>query len=186
MTVAPSGPSWAVVPVPTVFTCAEAALGTMNATVKTAATKAVRRYPIAVPPYSLRHSFASLLLAGGRQPGYVARQLGHSTAVLWEHYEHLISELGPDLCQRPSVSPQPRPSVLPAGGRVFSPLVAIGSPHCVGCAAGAAEPCAERGAERRWPRREPSGQGRHPLAGGRLGESVAVAAVGDEHVGVVE
>jgi integrase len=48
-------------------------------------------------PYSLRHSFASLLLAGGRQPGYVARQLGHSTAILFEHYEHLISELGPQV-----------------------------------------------------------------------------------------
>jgi integrase len=40
-----------------------------------------------VTPYALRHSFASLLLAGGRQPGYVARQLGHSTEVLWDHNE---------------------------------------------------------------------------------------------------
>lgn len=48
-------------------------------------------------PYSLRHSFASLLLAGGRQPGYVASQLGHSTAILCDHYEHLIKELGPDV-----------------------------------------------------------------------------------------
>lgn len=43
-------------------------------------------------------------------------------------------------CQRPSVSPQLRPSVLPTGGHVFSPLVAIGSPHYVGCAAVVAEP----------------------------------------------
>ncbi len=32
-------------------------------------------------------------------------------------------------CQRPSVSPQLRPSVLPSGGHVVSPLVAIGSPQ---------------------------------------------------------
>ena len=33
------------------------------------------------------------------------------------------------ICQRPSVSPQRRPSDLPNGGRRFSPLVAIGSPQ---------------------------------------------------------
>jgi hypothetical protein len=32
-------------------------------------------------------------------------------------------------CQRPSVSPQRRPSDLPGGGHLFSPLVAIGSPQ---------------------------------------------------------
>ena len=32
-------------------------------------------------------------------------------------------------CQWPSVSPQVRPSVLPTGGHVFSPLVAMSSPH---------------------------------------------------------
>jgi hypothetical protein len=36
-------------------------------------------------------------------------------------------------CQRPSVSPHPRPSFLPAGGHGFSPLVAIESPHHRGC-----------------------------------------------------
>ena len=36
--------------------------------------------------------------------------------------------LGGVECQWPSVSPQLRPSVLPGGGRVVSPLVAIGSP----------------------------------------------------------
>jgi hypothetical protein len=35
-------------------------------------------------------------------------------------------------CQRPSVSPQVRPSALPTGGHVFSPLVAMSSPHGVG------------------------------------------------------
>ena len=43
-------------------------------------------------PYALRHSFASLLLAEGRQPLYVARQLGHSIAVLLSTYAHLIDE----------------------------------------------------------------------------------------------
>ena len=43
-------------------------------------------------PYDLRHSFASLLLAEGRQPMYVAGQLGHSVAVLLSTYGHLLSE----------------------------------------------------------------------------------------------
>ncbi len=43
-------------------------------------------------PYDLRHSFASLLLAAGRQPVWVARQLGHSLAVLLSTYAHLIEE----------------------------------------------------------------------------------------------
>ena len=37
--------------------------------------------------------------------------------------------VGGAVCQRPSVSPHGRPSVLPDGGHVFSPLVAIGSPQ---------------------------------------------------------
>jgi integrase len=43
-------------------------------------------------PYDLRHSFASLLLAEGHQPLYVAKQLGHSLAVLLSTYAHLIDE----------------------------------------------------------------------------------------------
>jgi integrase len=43
-------------------------------------------------PYDLRHGFASLLLAEGRQPLYVSRQLGHSVAVLLDTYAHLIDE----------------------------------------------------------------------------------------------
>jgi integrase len=42
--------------------------------------------------YDLRHSFASLLLAGGHRPLYVARQLGHSLAVLISTYAHLFDE----------------------------------------------------------------------------------------------
>jgi integrase len=43
-------------------------------------------------PYDLRHSFASLLLAQGRQPVLVAKQAGHSLAVLLSTYAHLIDE----------------------------------------------------------------------------------------------
>jgi integrase len=43
-------------------------------------------------PLRPAHSLASLLLAEGRQPTYVARQLGHSVAVLLSTYAHLISE----------------------------------------------------------------------------------------------
>ena len=78
-----------------------------------------------------------------------------------------------EACQWPSISPHSRP--------VNSPLVAIVSP-------------------RWWPSDLPirghrfsprgvgsgSGQGRHPLAGGCLGESVAVLAVGDQDVRVVQ
>jgi hypothetical protein len=70
-------------------------------------------------------------------------------------------------CQRPSVSPHPRPSFLPGGGHDFSPLVAIFSPHHVGARSGLA-------------------QGLHPLAGGRLGEPVAVLSFGDQDVGVMQ
>jgi len=40
----------------------------------------------------LRHSFASLQLAEGHQQLYVARQLGHSLAVLVNTYAHVIDE----------------------------------------------------------------------------------------------
>jgi len=70
-------------------------------------------------------------------------------------------------CQWPSGSPQLRPSFLPARGHDFSPLVAIVSPH--------------RGVSG-WG----SVQGRHPLAGGCLREPVAVLAIGEDHVSVVQ
>jgi integrase len=44
-------------------------------------------------PYALRHSFAGLLLHEGRSVVYVARQLGHSTAVCLRTYGHVIEEL---------------------------------------------------------------------------------------------
>lgn len=43
-------------------------------------------------PYDLRHSFASLLLAEGRQPIWCAKQLGHTLAVFLSTYAHLIDE----------------------------------------------------------------------------------------------
>jgi integrase len=44
-------------------------------------------------PYDCRHSFASLLIHEGRSVVYVARQLGHSTAVCMRTYAHVIDEL---------------------------------------------------------------------------------------------
>jgi len=43
-------------------------------------------------PYDLRHSFTSLLLAAQRQQLFVAKQAGHSVAVLTSTYSHLIDE----------------------------------------------------------------------------------------------
>lgn len=44
-------------------------------------------------PYSLRHSFASLLLHEGRSVIYVARQLGHDGRLTLGRYGHVIDEL---------------------------------------------------------------------------------------------
>jgi len=43
-------------------------------------------------PYDLGHSFASLLLAEGKQPIWCAKQLGHTVAVFLSTYAHLIDE----------------------------------------------------------------------------------------------
>lgn len=43
-------------------------------------------------PYDLRHSFASLMMAQRHQESWVARQLGHSVAMLQKTYWHLIAE----------------------------------------------------------------------------------------------
>ena len=43
-------------------------------------------------PDDLRHSFASLLLAEGKQPIWCAKQLGHTLAVFLSTYAHLIDE----------------------------------------------------------------------------------------------
>lgn len=47
-------------------------------------------------PYDLRHSFASLLIAEGKDVVYVARQLGNSPAVCSSTYLHLFDEFDPD------------------------------------------------------------------------------------------
>jgi integrase len=44
-------------------------------------------------PYTLRHSFCSLLLHEGRSVIYVARQLGHGAQLTLETYGHVIDEL---------------------------------------------------------------------------------------------
>ena len=46
-----------------------------------------------VTPYTLRHSFCSLLLAEGRSVIYVARQLGHGARLTLGTYGHVIDEL---------------------------------------------------------------------------------------------
>jgi integrase len=43
-------------------------------------------------PYTLRHSFASLLLHEGRSVIYVARQLGHDARLTLTRYGHVIDE----------------------------------------------------------------------------------------------
>ena len=44
-------------------------------------------------PYTLRHSFCSLLLHEGRSVIYVARQLGHDAQLTLGTYGHVIDEL---------------------------------------------------------------------------------------------
>ncbi len=52
-----------------------------------------RRAGVDVPPYSLRHTFASLLIAERRTPHEVAALLGHATPQLTlTTYGHLFAE----------------------------------------------------------------------------------------------
>jgi integrase len=45
------------------------------------------------PAYQLRHTFASLCLANGLQPTWVAKMLGHATAqVTFKHYARFIDD----------------------------------------------------------------------------------------------
>ena len=44
-------------------------------------------------PYTLRHSFASLLLHEGRSVIYVARQMGHDARLTLTRYGRVIDEL---------------------------------------------------------------------------------------------
>jgi hypothetical protein len=81
-------------------------------------------------------------------------------------------------CQWPSRSPHWRPSFLPSDGQFFSPVVATKVPTVQGVGGLVATklPSPVGGL----------GQGFDPLAGGRLGEAVAVGSVGDQDVGVVQ
>ena len=56
-------------------------------------TKAATAVGIDAVPYSLRHSFASLLVAEQRNLAEIAGQLGHSLMVLSSTYAHVIEEL---------------------------------------------------------------------------------------------
>lgn len=45
-------------------------------------------------PYDLRHTFASLLIAAGKNPLYIARQMGHHSAgFTLDTYGHLMESL---------------------------------------------------------------------------------------------
>ena len=133
-------------------------------------------------PHQLRHAHAVELLHEGIALPLIQRQLGHSHLSTTGTYlqgisaEEIISTVHAR-CQWPSVSPH--------WWSLNSPLVAIVSPHW-------------------WPSDLPirghrfspagswvgvgsgSGEGLHPLAGGRLGEPVALLAVGDDHVRVMQ
>ena len=54
--------------------------------------RAAARIGIDATPYTLRHSFVSLLLAAGRRRSEVAEQAGHSLAVMESEYAHVIAE----------------------------------------------------------------------------------------------
>lgn len=56
-------------------------------------------------PYDMRHSFASLLIAEGKNVAYVAGQMGNSVAVCSSTYIHLFQEFDPDA---PRVSAEER------------------------------------------------------------------------------
>ena len=62
--------------------------------IQTARENAIRKAGLKnFPPYSLRHKFATDLLAGGVDPGTVAKLKGHtSPAMVFVHYQHIISE----------------------------------------------------------------------------------------------
>jgi integrase len=68
-----------------------------------------------LPPmrlYDARHSCASLLIAAGRNPAFIAKQLGHSIGTLLGVYSHVIDEYE----ERPPIDPGVE--IIQARGRV--------------------------------------------------------------------
>ncbi len=67
-------------------------------------------------PYTLRHSFASLLLHEGRSVIYVARQLGHDARLTLTRYGHVIDELEdqPNVSAETSIREARVPSQFPS------------------------------------------------------------------------
>src|SRR3954466_9656275 len=67
-------------------------------------------------PYTLRHSFASLLLHEARRVIYVARQLGHDARLTLTRYGHVIDELEdqPHVSAETSIREARVPSQFPA------------------------------------------------------------------------
>jgi Phage integrase family len=77
-------------------------------------------------PYDLRHSFASLLLAEGRSPVYVGRQLGHSPKLATDVYGHLFDEFDSEARSDPEAKIRAaREALVPA--TYPRPAVATGS-----------------------------------------------------------
>jgi integrase len=68
-------------------------------------------------PYTLRHSFASLLLDEGRSVIYVARQLGHDARLTLSRYGHVIDEFEdqPNVSAETSIREARVPSEFPIG-----------------------------------------------------------------------
>ena len=62
-------------------------------------------------PYTLRHSFCSLLLHEGRSVIYVARQLGHDAKLTLATYGHVIEELedAPHVPAEDAIAPRAQP-----------------------------------------------------------------------------
>jgi integrase len=53
---------------------------------------AMKRIELQGRIYDLRHSYASLLIAGGYRPPYVAEQLGHTVTTSMDTYQHVFQE----------------------------------------------------------------------------------------------
>lgn len=48
--------------------------------------------PKATRPYDLRHTMASLRIAAGQNPVFIAKQMGHSPSMLLDRYSHILDQ----------------------------------------------------------------------------------------------